>query len=581
MKQLIHPLRISLLFWALLATLPLTTPAQLGSTSNAPAVCGMGLAGAPAPLTLNDPTPYYCNGNPTWPSCGPIRIPVAAHFAGSSNGLFVVGPSQINGAILYLNSRMQNAGFQFYIAHRDTIFDDNLYLMENEDAGGYYDNHHIDNMIDIFVVAWFLDDGILNETGGLTFDMLQQKPGIFVRSNLLFSNALTHEMGHLFGLLHTFETRFGEEKVARPLIGPPLTGNSASNCINCGESGDLLCGTDADDGQADVTNFSTCEDKNGGKDNCGNEYQRPVSNYMGYTDFNCGTHFTPDQIARMRCWYKQTYEGVFGSDISLTSYYVGFNLPLDPSNTDYMIGGVDSTEGTVEIGSNAQQLNQYFSPCTGMGAGQKMLVANGATVSGLKIWKDVINVLPHTWYKYEFWATSVYPKPFAQLQVLVNGVAVTYTGALSNTLCTWQKFTAYWWSGDNCSTEIAIRSASTAHSGNDVAIDEIRFNPSAPRNSNKTILEPSYTTALPTTIKLYPNPGRDHVEMELEMEEPEFMQWSLIDLKGQTVYTSPGIQLQPGLNKLHWERPAGIANGLYMVRIQMGQEFKNLRLMLN
>ena len=83
---------------------------------------------------------------------------------------------------------------------------------------------------------------------------------------------LTHEVGHYFGLYHTFQGGCGGG--------------------NCYGSGDLICDTNSESGP----NFSC----NGGiPSTCGSP--DPIDNYMDYSDDDCMQKFTPEQVNRMRC----------------------------------------------------------------------------------------------------------------------------------------------------------------------------------------------------------------------------------------------------------------------------------------
>ncbi|GME64885.1 hypothetical protein GTA08_BOTSDO08383 [Neofusicoccum parvum] len=78
----------------------------------------------------------------------------------------------------------------------------------------------------------------------------------------------THEVGHWFGLLHTFDG------------------------FECGGEGDGVADTPA---QSEATQGCPV-----GKDSCpGEEGVDPVHNYMDYSSDECKTEFTPDQEERM------------------------------------------------------------------------------------------------------------------------------------------------------------------------------------------------------------------------------------------------------------------------------------------
>lgn len=106
--------------------------------------------------------------------------------------------------------------------------------------------------------------------------------------------ALTHELGHLFGLLHTFEGN-GVENV---------------NGSNCHTHGDLICDTPADPFvPEDRTTIWTrkCEFVFDGVDANGQFYQPQVGNIMSYYDCpSCG--FTREQYLKMVETYERTFE---------------------------------------------------------------------------------------------------------------------------------------------------------------------------------------------------------------------------------------------------------------------------------
>ncbi len=81
---------------------------------------------------------------------------------------------------------------------------------------------------------------------------------------------LTHEVGHYFGLFHTFE--------------------GGCETSSCHVSGDLICDT-----PSHYLPTDGCQ----GSAECG--FDPPVSNFMNYSDSACMSTFSPDQVRRMRC----------------------------------------------------------------------------------------------------------------------------------------------------------------------------------------------------------------------------------------------------------------------------------------
>ncbi len=101
----------------------------------------------------------------------------------------------------------------------------------------------------------------------------------------------THEMGHYFGLLHTFEGN----------------GSELVNGDNCDTEGDLVCDTPADNYEpGDAVDLYVDEDNdcrfiNTDQDANGQYYRPDVGNIMSYYPCRCG--FTTGQYLRMaeRC----------------------------------------------------------------------------------------------------------------------------------------------------------------------------------------------------------------------------------------------------------------------------------------
>jgi len=95
---------------------------------------------------------------------------------------------------------------------------------------------------------------------------------------------LMHELGHTFGLLHTFETKYGTEKV---------------DGTNCDTSGDLICDTPADPG---IPVDNNCVFKYDEPDLNGDYYKTEIGNYMSH--FFCAhCYFTTEQYEKMAATY--------------------------------------------------------------------------------------------------------------------------------------------------------------------------------------------------------------------------------------------------------------------------------------
>jgi Secretion system C-terminal sorting domain/Pregnancy-associated plasma protein-A/Ig-like domain CHU_C associated len=111
----------------------------------------------------------------------------------------------------------------------------------------------------------------------------------------LYNKLFLHEMGHYFGLFHTFQDSNNPIISQRELV----TRGAGSNCS---ATGDQLCDTSADPYDR-LTNFSVfgCAEQipKDLRDAFGDNYAPPVDNIMSY-NLKCGNVFTSEQYQKMQ-----------------------------------------------------------------------------------------------------------------------------------------------------------------------------------------------------------------------------------------------------------------------------------------
>ena len=161
---------------------------------------------------------------------------------------------------------------------------------ENRDSTEQINQYGDPNRIDVFITAL---DSLPTRCGNATTFGVREEPNAYIMivgtCIGVDSSELTHQLGHYFGLYHTYETKFGPE---------------LANGDNCETTGDLICDTPAD---PFVENSSTvytdrtnpCLFVFSGRDARGQFYTPHVANAMSMYSSECGCGFTNDQLARM------------------------------------------------------------------------------------------------------------------------------------------------------------------------------------------------------------------------------------------------------------------------------------------
>lgn len=215
-------------------------------------------------------------------------------------------------AIDDLNASFAPAKFVFYIDRTDVIKSDlkiedlsqDLYAPYNE----FSDNYDLDDVMSIYIFDHKEDFCKITptsiscgRTGGFSY-VLSNRTNNFVMSRFDLSDpkVFAHEMGHFFGLYHTFEeVQYGKDTFDSQL---------------CDQRGDRLCDTPPDPGTIFevYVNYSLCE-LQGLTDENGNSYKPLINNYMSYYKpcYLKEYSFTNDQISMMKMAASQPIRSKF------------------------------------------------------------------------------------------------------------------------------------------------------------------------------------------------------------------------------------------------------------------------------
>jgi hypothetical protein len=125
------------------------------------------------------------------------------------------------------------------------------------------------------------------------------------------------------------------------------------------------------------------------------------------------------------------------------------------------------------VGTNPNTVHPAWSACSDHTSGTgNMLIVNGTSTPNVKVWEQVVTILPNTCYKFDAWGTSVYSDNPAIIRLSINGS--TQAGVqLTSTTCAWQNISATWNSGAATSATLTIWDDDLNPGGNDFAIDDI------------------------------------------------------------------------------------------------------------
>ncbi|MVM30492.1 hypothetical protein GO755_10645 [Spirosoma sp. HMF4905] len=322
-------------------------------------------------------------------------VPIRPHIVRRSDGTGGYPLANLNEAMASTNRYFLHNGFgiQFYFAGAvpDYIDDDALYQSFYEPPTG----RDVNNALNQYYINQFAPGS--NLAGGALF------PGDYVESTRSViqtygnsSNGLTfhfgnrlipHELGHNFGLLHTFGLSNGNEPTNELVTRGPGA--------NCETAGDLICDTPADPygipGAATIP-FGSCyqyDPNSTPRDANGEAYHPSISNLMSYWP-SCTYDFTPGQYDRIQ------------AGLALRQSHTSYSLTAPATNVSpptnvkvRLLNGASSVELTWQ--DNATNEMGYFiersiSPTTGF-------VAVGGVAPDVISFTDTL-LSPETRYYY-------------------------------------------------------------------------------------------------------------------------------------------------------------------------------------
>ena len=220
-------------------------------------------------------------------------IPMSIYILTLDDGSLGISECEVITAIDELNEHYISTGFHFYISNIKYINNSSRFnLTTYSKANSLYAEHHTTDAVNVYFVNY-----AVGSCGFANFPWSSNKYMVLKNTCATNTSTFAHEMGHYLGLLHTHDTNNGEELVER---------------VNCENTGDLLCGTEADPKLSGKVN-SSCQYTGTDVDAQGNRYHPNANNLMSYSRKTCRNQFSSDQVSRMIYYYETSRAAELGN----------------------------------------------------------------------------------------------------------------------------------------------------------------------------------------------------------------------------------------------------------------------------
>lgn len=209
-------------------------------------------------------------------TCLNRELSIAFHIVLDSNNQAGVNGADINAGMDLINAEWKRICVSFKNCKTDYIPNYNYNQWRDDpDESTCFPNYCIENTINIFLVENIITPA---NAGGYAGQMAPSGCNRIVIQKGSMAGVIVHEMGHFFGLPHTWTDAGTDELVIR---------------TNCYTNGDGFCDTESDPYPLGKGG-ANCDFQPGPKDANGNYYTPPVDNHMTYYS-GCKCRFTQEQ----------------------------------------------------------------------------------------------------------------------------------------------------------------------------------------------------------------------------------------------------------------------------------------------
>lgn len=234
------------------------------------------------------------------------RVAVKANVVSGTNASSFLSETDVRDIINNANAYLQNINIQLYL-YNDKVFQiksDQYADFKIADENALRQANDVSDAINIYFVKYITLQNLTILSGYAALPSFSASTNrvfysYFERTNDDFNNlknkTFLHEIGHYFGLLHTFQDSNHADISKRELV----TRGVGSNCVT---TGDQLCDTQADPFERLPLIYAfNCDEKTPSnlQDAHGNTFSPPIDNIMSYQQ-RCGNVFTEQQYQKMQ-----------------------------------------------------------------------------------------------------------------------------------------------------------------------------------------------------------------------------------------------------------------------------------------
>ncbi|AUD02307.1 fibronectin type III domain-containing protein [Spirosoma pollinicola] len=233
-------------------------------------------------------------------------VPIRPHIIRQSDGTGGFSLVSLNHVLAATNKYylLNGFGIQFSFAGTtpDYIDNDDMYEQYGSQSVDAYDAHDALNQ---YYVNRFQNPSLGGYASYPNNSINSTRSFILTGSKSeddLGNRLIPHELGHTFGLIHTFGQNSGTGILGTGVTNELVTRGAGANCAT---EGDLICDTPADPynmGDANLYSVNGCpqyDPASTARDAHGDAYTPSITNIMSYY-FPCTHDFTPGQYDRMQ-----------------------------------------------------------------------------------------------------------------------------------------------------------------------------------------------------------------------------------------------------------------------------------------